>query len=301
MKRALWPAILMWFGLISCVSVPASAEVLKIVIQDTIHPITEEYIARAIDEATRNHDQALLIELNTPGGLLDSTRNIIEKILASPVPVIIYVTPSGSRAASAGFFILQSADIAAMAPGTNTGAAHPVFMGPFGGSVQIDPVMKEKVTNDAAAFLRSIVDKRGRNIQVAETAVRDSKSFSDKEALAQNLIDLISPSESELLSSVNGRAIKRFDGSEVKLNTAGTVRPYEMTVKLQVLNWLMDPNIAFITLAIGLLAIYFEFNHPGAIIPGVVGFFFVVLAVFALNILPVRFAALGLILMAFVL
>src|SRR5205085_5310180 len=153
MKRALWPSILMWFGLISCVSVPASAEVLKIVIQDTIHPITEEYIGRAIDEATRNHDQALLIELNTPGGLLDSTRNIIEKILASPVPVIIYVTPGGSRAASAGFFILESADVAAMAPGTNTGAAHPVTI--TGG--KMDDIMKMKVENDSAALLRSVV------------------------------------------------------------------------------------------------------------------------------------------------
>jgi membrane-bound serine protease (ClpP class) len=173
-------------------------------------------------------------------------------------------------------------------------------MGPFGGSVQIDPVMKDKVTNDAAAFLRSIVDKRGRNVQVAETAVRDSKSFSDKEALAQKLVDLVSPNESELLQTLNGRTIKRFDGGEVKLDTSGTVRPYDMTIKLQVLNWLMDPNIAFITLAIGLLAIYFEFNHPGAVIPGVIGFFFVVLAVFALNILPVRYAALGLILLAFI-
>jgi membrane-bound serine protease (ClpP class) len=298
MRSARLFGFLVFFFLLA--SLPSFADVLKITVDDAIQPITAEYIERGLTEAKTTNASAVLIDLRTPGGLDSSMRKIIEKILASPVPVIIYVTPSGSRAASAGFFILQSADIAAMAPGTNTGAAHPVFMGPFGGSVQIDPVMKEKVTNDAAAFLRSIVDKRGRNIQVAETAVRDSKSFSDKEALAQKLIDLISPSESELLSSVNGRAIKRFDGSEVKLNTAGTVRPYEMTVKLQVLNWLMDPNIAFITLAIGLLAIYFEFNHPGAIIPGVVGFFFVVLAVFALNILPVRFAALGLILMAFV-
>src|SRR5436189_1881059 len=213
MKRALWPAILMWFGLISCVSVPASAEVLKIVIQDTIHPVTEEYIGRALIEATRNHDQALLIELNTPGGLLDSTRNIIEKILASPVPVIIYVTPGGSRAASAGFFILESADVAAMAPGTNTGAAHPVTLG--GGKV--DDVMKEKMENDAAALMRSVASKRGRNVGIAESAVRESKSFTDEEALSQKLIDYIASNEEELFKQIDGKAIKRFNGQTITL------------------------------------------------------------------------------------
>src|SRR6266567_2648465 len=162
-------------------SIPCSAEVLKIVVDDTIHPITDEYIGRALVDAERNKDQAVLIELNTPGGLLDSTRHIIEKILASPVPVIIYVTPGGSRAASAGFFILESADVAAMAPGTNTGAAHPV--GPFGGDIK--GTMKDKVENDATALMRSVVAKRGRNVQVAESAVLESKSFTDGEALQQ--------------------------------------------------------------------------------------------------------------------
>src|SRR5947199_1427828 len=164
-------------------SISSPAEVLKIVVDDTIHPIADEYIGRALTEAERNKDQALLIELNTPGGLLESTRHIIEKILASPVPVIIYVTPSGSRAASAGFFILESADVAAMAPGTNTGAAHPVTLG--GGKV--DDVMKEKMENDAAALMRSVVSKRGRNVEVAESTVRQSKSFTDQEALSQKL------------------------------------------------------------------------------------------------------------------
>ncbi len=172
-------------------SAACSAEVLKIVVDDAIHPITDEYIGRAIAEAARNKDQALLIEINTPGGLLDSTRDIIEKILASPVPVIIYVTPSGSRAASAGFFILESADVAAMAPGTNTGAAHPVTLG--GG--KMDDTMKEKLENDTAALLRSVVSKRGRNVEIAETAVRQSKSFTDQEALSQKLIDYVAPTK----------------------------------------------------------------------------------------------------------
>jgi len=164
-----------WFhalmvGFLLCVlPSPASAEVLKIVVNDTIHPITDEYIGRALAEAQRNKDRALLIELNTPGGLLESTRNIIEKITSAPVPVIIYVAPGGSRAASAGFFILECADVAAMAPGTNTGSAHPVTIG--GG--KMDDVMKEKLENDAAALMRSVVSKRGRNVEIAETCRRN--------------------------------------------------------------------------------------------------------------------------------
>jgi membrane-bound serine protease (ClpP class) len=160
--------------------------------------------------------------------------------------------------------------------------------------------MQEKITNDAAAFMRSIASKRGRNVKVAESVVRESKSFTDQEALDQKLIDIISPNEQQLLKDLNGRTITRFDGKQVTLDTSGAVREYQMTVKLEVLNWLMDPNVSFIILAIGLLCVYFEFNHPGAIIPGVVGAFFVLLAVFALNILPVRYAALALILAAFV-
>src|SRR6478672_10812197 len=188
-------------GLLLGVSVPSSAEVLKIVVNDAIHPITEEYIERALAEAQRNKDQALLIELNTPGGLLESTRNIIEKITAAPVPVIIYVTPGGSRAASAGFFILESADVAAMAPGTNTGAAHPVTIG--GG--KMDDVMKEKIENDAAALMRSVVSKRGRNVEIAETAVRQSKSFTDGEALSHKLIDYVAPNEQDIFRQLQGK------------------------------------------------------------------------------------------------
>jgi membrane-bound serine protease (ClpP class) len=286
-------------GLLLCVlSAPSSAEVLKIVVNDTIHPITDEYIGRALADAERNKDQALLIELNTPGGLLESTREIIEKILAAPVPVIIYVTPSGSRAASAGFFILESADVAAMAPGTNTGAAHPVTIG--GG--KLDDVMKEKLENDSAALMRSVVSKRGRNVEVAETAVRQSKSFTDQEALSQKLIDYVASSDDDLFKQLQGKTVKRFNGQTVILNLAGEpVRNYDMTLKQRILAFIMDPNIAFILLAIGALALYAEFNHPGAVVPGTVGVIFILLAVFALNLLPTRFAALVLILASFVL
>ena len=286
-------------GLLLCVpSSPASAEVLKIVVSDTIHPITDEYIGRALAEAERNKDQALLIEINTPGGLLESTRDIVEKILAAPVPVIIYVTPSGSRAASAGFFILESADVAAMAPGTNTGAAHPVTIG--GG--KLDDVMKEKLENDSAALMRSVVSKRGRNVDVAESAVRQSKSFTDQEALSQKLIDYVASSEQDLLKQIQGKPVKRFNGQTVTLNLAGQpIRDYGMTLKQRILAYIMDPNVAFILLAIGALALYAEFNHPGAVVPGTVGVVFILLAIFALNLLPVRFAALVLILASFVL
>jgi membrane-bound serine protease (ClpP class) len=280
---------------------PSRAEVLKIVINDTIQPITDEYIGRAIQEAAANHDQALLIELDTPGGLLDSTRHIIQEILTSPVPVIIYVAPTGSRAASAGFFILESADVAAMAPGTNTGAAHPVMLGLFGDS-KMDPVMKQKVENDATAFMRSFVSKRGRNVELAESAVLQSKSFSDQEALSQNLIDYVAPNEQELFKEIASKPVKRFDGKMVTLDLVGQpVRIYGMSLRQHILDYIMDPNIAFILLAIGALALYTEFNHPGAVVPGVVGVIFILLSVFALNLLPVRFAAVVLILASFAL
>ena len=276
----------------------SSAEVLKIVVDDTIQPISEEYVARAVAEATRRNDQALLIQINTPGGLVDSTREIIEKITNSAVPVIIYVAPSGSRAASAGFFILESADIAAMAPGTNTGAAHPVILG--GGTT--DDVMKQKIENDAAALMRSVATRRGRNVEVAESTVRQSKSFTDQEALSQHLIDYVATSERDLFEQMKGKPFKRFNGQEVTLDLTGQpVVPYGMTVKEQALNYLMDPNIAFILLAIGALALYAEFNHPGAVVPGTVGVVFILVAAFALNLLPTRFAAIVLILGAFAL
>lgn len=276
----------------------ASADVLKVVIDGTIHPITDEFIGRAIAEAQRNHDDALLIELRTPGGLLDSTRSIVEKILASPVPVILYVAPSGSRAASAGFYILESADVAAMAPGTNTGAAHPVI---FGGK-EMDPIMKDKMENDAAAFMRSFASKRGRNVEVAESAVRQSKSFTEQEALSQKLIDYVASDEQDLFKQMEGRTVTRFNGSTVTMRLAGKpVRTYEMSLKQRILGVLMDPNMAFIILVIGVLALYVEFNHPGAVLPGVVGMICILLAIFALNILPIRYAALALILAAFLL
>jgi len=280
------------------VAAPASSHVLKIILNDTIQPITDEFIGRALTEAKNTNADALLIEINTPGGLVDSTREIIEKIVDSSVPVIVYVTPSGSRAASAGFFILESADIAAMAPGTNTGAAHPVTIG---GS-KMDDIMKQKIENDLAAFMRSVAGRRGRNVEVAESAVRESKSFTEQEALSQKLIDFVASGEDDLFRQIEAKPIKRFDGKTVTLHLAGaSIRPFEMTLKQKILDHLMDPNIAFLLLAVGVLALYVEFNHPGAVVPGTVGVIFILLAAFALNLLPVRFAALVLIAVAFAL
>ena len=247
--------------------------------------------------AAANHDQAVLIEMNTPGGLVESTREIIDKIVASPVPVIVYVGPAGSRAGSAGIFILEAADVAAMAPGTNAGAAHPVTL--FG---KPDETMMKKIENDAAALMRSVAAKRGRNVELAESAVRESKSFTEQEALDKKLIDYVASSEQDLFRQMNGKSFKRFDGAVVTLNlTEQPVRNYQMTLKEQILSYIMDPNITLIILLIGALCLYVEFNHPGAVVPGTIGVIFIVLAAFAMHLLPIRFAALAMILVAFAL
>ncbi len=284
---------------IGCCS--ASAEVLKVVVNDTIQPISGEYIARAIAEAARRNDQAVLIEINTPGGMVSSTREIIEKISTSTVPVIVYVTPTGGHAGSAGIFILESADIAAMAPGTAAGAAHPVILiGPV--QLKPDEEMNRKIENDAAALIRSVASKRGRNIEAAEGAVRESKSFSDQEAMAQHLIDYIASSPEDLFRQMKGKSFKRFNGESATLDLEGQpIATFNMTLKERILDGLMEPDLAFLLLAIGILALYIEFNHPGAVIPGTVGVVFILVAAFALNLLPTRFAALGLIVGAFVL
>ncbi|HEY1628788.1 MAG TPA: nodulation protein NfeD [Tepidisphaeraceae bacterium] len=273
---------------------PAAAQVVRVKVEDTIQPISAEYISRGIDYAAQQHAQAVLIELYTPGGLVDSTREIVAKILSSPVPVIIYVTPAGANAASAGFYILESADIAAMAPGTNTGSAHPV------GYNTKDDVMKAKIENDLAAFLRSYAGKRNRNLTVGETVVRESKSFTDQEALKEKLIDIVAKNEQDLLAQVNGRTVTRFDGNTTVMKTANApIADFDESLKERILGFMMNPNITFLIFIIGALSLYAEFNHPGAIIPGVLGTIFVLLAVFAMGFLPIRFAAVTLILASF--
>jgi len=301
MKTSLIVHLIVTVAIVVLFSFPARAEILKVVVNDTIQPISGEYITRALDEARRRNAQAVLIEINTPGGLVSSTREIIEKISASSVPVIVYVTPTGGHAGSAGIFILESADVAAMAPGTAAGAAHPVtIIGPV--QVKPDEEMNRKIENDAAALMRSVTSKRGRNVESAELAVRESKSFTEQEALAGHLIDYVASSPEDLFRQMQGKTFKRFNGESASLNLIGQpVVGFDMTLKEHILDTLMEGDVAFLLLAIGALALYVEFNHPGAVVPGTVGVVFILLAAFALNVLPTRFAALGLILGAFAL
>lgn len=275
----------------------ASAQILHVELDGIIHPIADEFVGRALNEAAAKNYDAVLIELRTPGGLETSMRGIVEKIIASRVPVIVWVGPSGARAASAGFFILQAADVAAMAPGTNTGAAHPVSLGE-----KMDDVMKMKVQNDASAFIRTVAQRRGRNVAAAESAVREAISFTEDEALSQRLIDVVAVNIPSLLRLADGRTIRRFNGSAEALELSNKpLVPYEMSLRQRLMSWIMDPNIAFILMSLGMLAIWAEFNNPGAILPGVVGLIAILLAVFALNLLPTRYAAFALILVAFLL
>jgi membrane-bound serine protease (ClpP class) len=274
------------------------AEIVRVVIKGPIQVVTEEQIGRAIDQAKDENAAAVVIELSTPGGLVDAMRGIVSKIEASPVPVIVYVTPSGSHAASAGFYILESADVAAMAPGTTTGVAHPVIL-----YQTMDPVMKEKVENDLAAFMRSFVTKRGRNADAADSGVRQSKAFTEKEALDLHLIEYVSPSLDDLLKTLDGKTINRFDGSKTTLHLAGQpIRTLELTVRQRVLGVLLDdPELALLMLIIGALLIYAEFNFPGTIAPGAIGAVLVVLALFAMNYLPLNLFGAALLLAAIVL
>lgn len=288
--------ILLFAALVSVLPLSAGS-VVAITIDGVVHPVTVEIVGNALDSAGQRNASALLIRLNTPGGLLDATRHITEKIAAAPVPVIAYVAPSGGRAASAGFFLLQAADIAAMAPGTNTGAASPVLLGK-----EMDPVMRKKAENDAAAAIRSIAAKRGRNAELAQQTVLEAKSFTEEEALKNKLIEVVASSDRQLLDQLDGREVTRFDGRKVVLRTAGAeIVEYEKTIREKVMSALSDPNIAFVLLILGALGIYIEFSSPGLIAPGVGGAILVLLALSALSVLPINWGGAGLILLALVL
>ena len=248
-----------------------SQNVVVLRIDGEIEPILAEYLVNGIQAAAREHASLVLITMNTPGGLDDSMRSIIQAILQSPVPVVTFVTPTGSRAASAGFFILLSADIAAMSPGTDTGAASPI-MEVGGQVVQIDDTLHKKILNEANAYLRSYVSKRGRNVDLAATAVTDAKAFSEKESLDGKLIDIVASSPEDLLSKLDGRTITRFDGSTVQLALSHRCfTPMEMTAREKFLSRIVEPDVFFILLIVGVLGLYTEFTHPGVFAPGVIG------------------------------
>jgi membrane-bound serine protease (ClpP class) len=277
---------------------PPQPRVVVIRLDMMIHQVSAEYVVRGIRYANEENAAAVLLELNTPGGLMTSMREIIQAIFDSRVPVITYVAPSGGSAASAGFFVLLAGDLAVMAPGTNTGAAHPVILG----GTDIGKTMEEKIENDAAAYIRSIAQKRGRNVALAEEAVRKSSSFTDKEALDDKLIDAIASSPSEIFAKYDGKVIQRFNDTTATLHLANAVvEPYTMSRFEAFLAWVADPNIAFILGALGVACLYIEFTHPGMVAPGVVGAISLVLALYAFNLLPINYAGVLLILTALVL
>ena len=275
-----------------------ASQVVQLRIDGEIEPILAEYLLNGIQRANGEHAALIVITIDTPGGLDTSMRQIVQAILQSSVPVVGYVSPTGARAASAGFFILMSTDVAAMSPGTETGAASPIME--IGGQVvQIDPTLKNKIFNDATAFLRSYTGARGRNVQLAETAVTDAKAFSAQEALDGKLIDLVVGSQSDLLSQLNGRTFKRLNGTTAQISlTNPVVTPINMTGRERFLSWIVDPDVFFILLIVGVLGLYTEFTHPGVFAPGVIGAICLVLALFAMHMLPINVAGLALIALA---
>jgi membrane-bound serine protease (ClpP class) len=275
----------------------AAPRVLIVDVDGMIHPVTVDILSRAIQQAQHEDAALIVVRLNTPGGLMDAMRESIEKIVGSPIPVITYVAPSGARAASAGFFILEAGDVAAMAPGTNTGAAHPVMIGG-----EMDAVMKQKVENDAAASLRSIVGKRGRNSELAEKAVRESQSFTDKEALDNHLIELVARDDRDLLDKLDGREIARLDGRRQVLHTrAAAIDVYQRTLRQKIVSAIADPNLALVLLVLGALGIYVEFTSPGLIVPGILGAILFLLGLSAISVLPINWLGAALLLLAFAL
>ena len=270
--------------------------VVSMKIDGTINPVVADFIHDGIQKAKKENAECLLIHLNTPGGLLKSTRIIVSDILESPVPVIVYVSPAGAQSGSAGVFITLAAHIAAMTPGTNIGAAHPVTL-----QAPMDSIMSGKVTNDAAAFIRSIAEKRNRNIEWAENAVRKSFSYSETEALKDSAVDLIAKNDQELLSIVDGKTIELRNETKTLHTKNARIELYEMNVFEKFLNIVSDPGVAYILMMLGIFGILFEMFNPGAILPGIVGVISIILAYYAMHTLPVNFAGLALIIFAIVL
>jgi len=262
-----------------------------------INPATAGYITKGIDKAERGGAVCLVIQMDTPGGLMESMRSIVKRMLTAQIPIIVYVAPSGSRAGSAGVFITMAAHIAAMAPGTNIGAAHPVQMGE-----KMDEKMEAKILNDTVAYIKTIAKQRGRNEQWAEQAVRESVSVKEDEALRLGVIDLVSPSVKDLLTRIDGRRVEVSPGSVITLKVKGAeTRDIKMSFRDQLLSIISNPNIAYILLMLGIYGLFFELANPGVILPGVIGGICIILAFFALQMLPINYAGVALILLGIIL
>lgn len=271
-------------------------KVISINVNESINPSSAEYIQQGIETAEKENAECLVINLNTPGGLLTSTREIVTNIMQSKVPVIVYISPSGAHAGSAGTFITLASNIAAMAPGTNIGAAHPVTL-----EGKMDAVMTEKVTNDASAFIRTIAEKRDRNIQWADDAVRNSVSITEQEALEKNVINIVAVNEKDLLNQVDGKQVQTSNGAKTLLTKNATVEDLEMGFFQKVLSRLSDPNIAYIIMMLGFFGLLFELFNPGAIFPGIVGVICLILAFYSMSSMPVNYAGLALIIFGIIL
>ena len=274
-------------------SVERKPQVLVARVSGVINPVSSEFIGKEIQRAGAMQAEAVVIELDTPGGLDTSMRSIVKNIIGSPVPVIVYVSPSGARAASAGVFIALAAHVAAMAPGTNIGAAHPVSVGE-----KMDKTMAEKATNDAAAYIRSLAEKNGRNAAWAEKAVRQSVSVTEGEALKLHVVDLVSRDLQTLLKDINGRKVTTAWGERVLTTAGAAVVTDEMSMRHKILNFISDPSVAYMLMLLGFYGIFFELTNPGAIFPGVAGVIFLILAFYAFQTLPVNYAGLLLIIIA---
>jgi membrane-bound serine protease (ClpP class) len=274
-----------------------SAPIHVLTVDGVINPVSAEYITESLKGAIQQEAQALIIRLDTPGGLDKSMRLIIKDMLNSPIPIIVYVAPSGSRAASAGTFITLAAHVAAMAPGTNIGAAHPVAVG----SGEMGKEMAEKVTNDAAAYIKSIAEQRGRNVEWAEKAVRESVSASETEALQHKLIELIAVDLSDLLRQLNGRQVVMPAGERLLRTEGAALQHVEMSLRQRLLSMLADPNVAYMLLLLGGAGLFFEISTPGVVLPGVIGGISLLLGLYALQLLPVNYAGLALIVLAIIL
>ncbi|MCO4294635.1 nodulation protein NfeD [Solitalea sp. MAHUQ-68] len=271
-------------------------KVIVLSIDETINPVAAGFIHKGINKAKEERAECLVVQLNTPGGLLKSTRAIVSDILESPVPVVVFVSPAGAHAGSAGVFITMAAHIAAMAPGTNIGAAHPVDM-----QGKVDSVMNEKATNDAAAFIRSIAEKRNRNFQWADEAVRKSSSITESEALKKNIVDLVAINLNDLLGKIDNKKVETGTGNKVLHTKNASIESLEMSSFEKMLNMVSDPNVAYIILMLGFYGILFEFYNPGAILPGIIGVISLILAFYAMHTLPINYAGLALIIFAIIL
>jgi membrane-bound serine protease (ClpP class) len=299
MQKRMTALFILFFPLVVLLtssSADSVGKVLVITVDGVINPVASEYIEKSIDRVNRMHAETIIIELDTPGGLDTSMRKIVKAIIGSAVPVVVYVSPSGARDASAGVFITMAAHVAAMAPGTNIGAAHPVSVGE-----KLDKTMAEKVTNDAAAYIRSLAERNGRNAEWAEEAVRKSVSITDSEALKEHVIDIVSPDLNALLKALDGRMVKTASGARMLRTAGAVVVSQEMGWRDRILNFISDPSVAYMLMLLGFYGLFFEFTNPGTIFPGVAGAIFLILAFYSFQTLPVNYAGLLLIILGLVL